>query len=64
MRARSFTSTSSASEVELIGLCDVHLARTVVDIEVPYFEKDDTKHPIDLSDDIAGGRVRVFAKYR
>ena len=44
----------------LIGLCDVRLARTVVDIEVPYFEKDGDKHPINLTDDIAGGRVHVF----
>lgn len=44
----------------LIGLSDVHLARMVVDIEVPYFEKDGARQPIDLSHDIAGGRVHVF----
>lgn len=44
----------------LIGLCDVHLARTVVDFEANFFEKDGDSHPIDLSDDIAERRVRVF----
>jgi hypothetical protein len=45
---------------KLIGLCEVHLARTVVDIEAEYFEKDGETHPIDLADDIATDRVRVF----
>lgn len=44
----------------LIDLCDVHLARTVVDFEASFFEKDGDSHPIDLSADVAEGRVRVF----
>ena len=44
----------------LIGLCDVHLARTVVDVEASFFEEDGATHPIDLAEDIQQGRVRVF----
>jgi hypothetical protein len=44
----------------LIGLCEVHLARTVIDIEAQFFEKDGETHSIDLADDIATARVRVF----
>ncbi len=45
---------------KLIEKCEVYVARTVVDMEATFFEKDDEKQPIDLSDDIAQQRLQVF----
>jgi hypothetical protein len=45
---------------KLIDLCDVHLARTVVDLEASFFEKEGVEYPINLGDDIAQDRVQIF----
>src|SRR5208283_3207834 len=45
---------------KLIEKCEVYLARTIVELEATYFEKDDEKQSIDLSDDIAKRRVQQF----
>jgi hypothetical protein len=44
----------------LVERCEVHLARTVVENEAVYFEKDGQTEPIDLGNDISEQRVRVF----
>jgi hypothetical protein len=44
---------------KLTEKCEVYLARTVVE-EALFFEKDGDKHPIDLGDDMAGKRIKVF----
>jgi hypothetical protein len=45
---------------KLIERCDVHLARTVVENEAVFFDKDGDQQPIDLSADIGDGRVQIF----
>jgi hypothetical protein len=45
---------------KLIEKCEVYLARTVVDLEATYYEKDGEKESIDLSDDIVQQRLQVF----
>lgn len=44
---------------KLIGICDVHLPRTVVS-EVSYYEADGEKCYIDIEPDVAEQRVHVF----
>jgi len=45
---------------KVIELSDVHLARTVVEIEAVFFEQDGDRQPIDLTSDVREGRVQVF----
>ena len=45
---------------KLIDRCDIHLARTVVESEAIFFEKDGERQPIDLGEDITQRRVQVF----
>jgi hypothetical protein len=45
---------------KLIERSEVYLARTVVESEAVFFEKDDDRQPIDLGGDIGAGRVHVF----
>lgn len=44
----------------LIEKCEVFLARTVVEKEVVYFRKNGEEVPINLDEDLAQKRVRVF----
>lgn len=44
----------------VLGACDVHLSRIVVEDEVKYYHGRDQDNLIDLSDDVANGRIQVF----
>ena len=40
--------------------CEVYLARTVVEDEAIFFEKNSVREPIDLSEDLSSQRIHVF----
>jgi hypothetical protein len=44
----------------VVAKCDVHLSRIVIDDEVKYYHGRDRDKLVDLSPDVAAGRVQVF----
>src|SRR5262249_4708494 len=46
----------------VLSRCEVYLARTIADAEARYYRGSEADEIIDLSDDIAQGRVKVFER--